>query len=708
VAQGKEKEAAARVALARGQYAEAAKYFNRAKEAYQGALAVIDAPFEAADAERRREIAARRERVQRLHEEQTVRAEVPPRAVRFLKDRREVLFHDLNLLWRDPAARRDKVRQLAQKALARWGVTAQQSPAEVGRALEPYRHYFASARQREQVAAGIYEVVLAWADAEAALPAPGAARLAGAKRALGLLAGAEALARAHGLEAAQTFHVRRARYLAQARDDKAAAERAQAAGLRPRTALDHFLVAREEYRQGRSERALLACREVLRQQPEHLWALYLQALCQVRARRWALAVAGLDACLNQEPDFRWARLLRATAQAELGEHQEAENDFADVLRQARDPLERYVILTNRGAMWVKRKRWDEARADLSEAIRLQPQMYQAYVNLAELHRQRKEWDAALAALDQALARQPADARLYHTRARVQAQRKDGVAARRDFAEAVRRAGPGQAEVLASSLVELAHLKEQAGEHAAALADCDRALQVVPGYPPAYRQRADALLALRRDAEAGVALDLYLKAPRKPNPAVDRKVSRVRGVIHARRGEHDRAVAAYSRALELGQDLSTLNLRGWAYLQLGAVDSALADFDAVLAEQAGHAEALCGRALARVRLGRVAEAVQDAEEAVRRGAPTERLLLGAALVHARAAARTPRGAGKAGRPKGAGRRYEERAVELLGAALRRVPAARRAAFWREHVQGEPALARLWSNGKMRQLARRVGR
>jgi tetratricopeptide (TPR) repeat protein len=705
VSRAKKGVADAQVALARGRDDDAVKQLGRAKEAYDGAQELIDTDFEESDAERRRDVQARRKEVERLQKDLAVRQQIKPRVVDFRKARREVLFHDFNLLWRDPAARRDKVRQLARSALKRWGVTAEQSPAEVVRALDQHRPYFASERERQEVATGCYEVLLAWAEAE--LPGPGAAgRVGAARRALDLLADAEALGRAHGLDAARTFHVRRARYLAQAGDDRAAAaERALAAGLRPRTALDLFLTAVEDYRQGKSEQVLATCKEVLRQQSDHTWALYLQALCHVRARNWALALAGLDACLNQEPDFRWARLLRATAHADLGEHQEAEKDFAAVLNQTSDPLERYVVLTNRGAMRVKRQRWDEALTDLRQAIELRPQMHQAYVNLAELHRARKEWAAALTALDQAIARRPGDAGLYHSRARVQAQRHDPAAARRDFEQAVRLARPGERALLARSLVELGHLKHEAGEHAAALADCDRALRVLPGYAPAHRQRAEALLTLDREAEAGQALDLYLKSPRKADPATDRKVYRVRGAIHARRGEHARALAAYDRSLALGQDVSTLNLRGWAYLQLGAVRSALADFDTVLTRQAGHAEALCGRGLARVRLGRVAEAVRDAEEAVQRGPATERLLLGAALVHARAAAQTParRTAGRS-----AGRRSEDRAVELLRAALRHVPAARRAAFWRQHVQGEPALARLLSHGKMVQLARSVSR
>ena len=53
--------------------------------------------------------------------------------------------------------------------------------------------------------------------------------------------------------------------------------------------------------------------------------------------------------LNRRPDLLWPRLFRATAHAELGQAGPAEEDFAEALRQAADPLTRYVVLTNRSA-----------------------------------------------------------------------------------------------------------------------------------------------------------------------------------------------------------------------------------------------------------------------------------------------------------------------------------------------------------------------
>ena len=91
---------------------------------------------------------------------------------------------------------------------------------------------------------------------------------------------------------------------------------------------------------------------------------------------------------------------------------------------------------------------------------------------------------------------------------------------------------------------MAHLKHLAGEDAAALADCDAVIAVRPDFPEAYRQRAEVLLALKRDKEAGEALDRYRIVGGKPSAAM----CRARGLLHARRREYRDAVEAYGHAL----------------------------------------------------------------------------------------------------------------------------------------------------------------
>jgi tetratricopeptide (TPR) repeat protein len=426
-------------------------------------------------------------------------------------------------------------------------------------------------------------------------------------------------------------------------------------------------------------------------------------LCQFKAKKWDYAWAGLTACLARRPGFLWATLFRATAAGEMGRFGDAEKDFALALGQATDPLSRYVVLTNRGAFWIRQKRWEEGLADLREAIQLRSQGWQAYAHLARVYRGRGEWDEAVAALGQALERHPGDAELYHLRARTQLERRDWESARRDFEQAIAHEPAGsKSGRLAGAWVELGHLHHQDRDFAGALDACARALAVRPGYAPALRQRAQTLVKLGHYAEAGRALDECLLTRGAPMP----EVYQFRGHIHARQHEYRRAVAAYTEALRLKQDAATLDQRGWAYLRLKSPRLALADFEAALKLDPGHVESLCSRGHARLSLGRVAEAVADAEETLRHGPTTERLLLNLACLYARASVEVDMGAAR-GRPVAGGDSasgYRERAVGLLREALARVPEGQRQNFWRQKVEAEPALASLRGSAGMLRLER----
>src|SRR5262249_17606639 len=150
------------------------------------------------------------------------------------------------------------------------------------RALARECSAFASPGERKQVAASCYELLLAWAEAEAQLGRLPGRRAneaeAGARKALAILDTARALARAAAVPTPRAYHLRRARYLAQAGEEgNAALERDRAAGLHPRTARDHFLLALESYREDRFDQAARECGLALGEQADHFWACYLQA-----------------------------------------------------------------------------------------------------------------------------------------------------------------------------------------------------------------------------------------------------------------------------------------------------------------------------------------------------------------------------------------------------------------------------------------------
>jgi tetratricopeptide (TPR) repeat protein len=626
------------------------------------------------------------------------------RCLRFRAHREAVLSHAANVRHQDAEGNAARVRDEAPAALRALGLTLADRPEAVADGLSPYQSHLGSSEQFRQLAAECFEVLVFWAEAEAVLP-PGLCaeqRDARLRKPLRLLDAAAALGQAYRLPVPQALHRRRAGLLALLGNDACArAERALADGRGPHTALDHYLAALDDYHRGEFDRAAAACKEVLGLDPEHLWALYLQALCHLKSRQFAEARGELTGCLNRRPDFVWARLLRGTAASHLGQVGDAEADFARALAQADDPLTRWAVLASRGAMWVRCRQWDDAVADLRQAIRERPDAPEAYVTLALAYQGARDWDAAVAALDQALDRRLTDPSLFRTRAEVHLARGDAVAARRDFERAIALGPPGgSTEGLASDYVQLGRLQHQAGEHEAALASCDAALRARPEYPPAHRQRAETLLAQGNYPEAGHALDRYLKT----GPAAA-DVYLARGLIHFQMRAYPEARDAFNQSLLIKADVKALSYRGWAYLRLDAPRVALLDFEAALRRSPTHADALCGRGYARVRLGQVSAGLADAEEALRHGPRKAPLLYSATCLYARAAAQEA--APPRGRPDPAAARYRERAAALLREAIQDVPEGQRKTFWRDNVRHERDLMPLLAAPDLLDLAKKYG-
>jgi tetratricopeptide (TPR) repeat protein len=141
------------------------------------------------------------------------------------------------------------------------------------------------------------------------------------------------------------------------------------------------------------------------------------------------------------------------------------------------------------------------------------------------------------------------------------------------------------------------------------------------------------------------------------------------------------------------DPRTLTYRGWSYLILESPRLALPDFEEALRLDPGSADARSGRGYARVLLGDWRAAVTDADEAVKRGPASPRLLYNAARTFARAAGRLPADPLERSPRSELRRQYQGRALELVRGALALVPPGQQAAFWKDYVEPDAALAPL---------------
>jgi tetratricopeptide (TPR) repeat protein len=138
----------------------------------------------------------------------------------------------------------------------------------------------------------------------------------------------------------------------------------------------------------------------------------------------------------------------------------------------------------------------------------------------------------------------------------------------------------------------------------AIQELSRAVELDPGYPPAYSHRADAY---RDKGQVKEALADYGRAL-----AIDPKYSVAylnRANLYAGKSEFDQAVADYTRVLQIeSRNILAYYSRGNAYARQGRHEEAIADYDALLAINPLYPHAYVRKGLACENLGRHGEAL----------------------------------------------------------------------------------------------------
>jgi tetratricopeptide (TPR) repeat protein len=598
--------------------------------------------------------------------EQELRVEADRRASQarfqqFNAKRDEAQFLGTLYTGMDLAANLEAARNSVNEALVVYGVLESEE-------AHPRLDAYLSDAQKAAILGDCYQLLLIRAETEAQ-SAPGAKlseKEQYVNKALGILDQARRIG-----TPSRALHLRRARYLNMLGDRTAAAQaEKEAQGAALDDVLDHFLMADELYRREKFGDAIKEFDQVLERKPGHFWAQYLNAICLLRQGRPAEARTLLSACLAQRSDFVWLYLLRGFAQEELQAWGAADSDFQKASQLPLDDNAHYVLSVNRGVLRVRQERFEEAVTDLKLAIERKPRAYQAYANLAQAYRRLGKMDVALQQLDRAVELEPGLAHVYRLRARLRLERNEPALALSDFDRAIQRESTNSPYQV-DDQVERGRLLLSGGKYAEALSSFDAALSLQKEHSLGQRLRAEALFRLGRFDEVIKAFDRYLETgtPRE-------SVYRGRGLARAELGQYPGAIEDFTKALELQPTSAVQSYRGWTHVVVEAPKLALRDFELAIELDSNNGDAYNGRGFVRASLGRHREAIQDAQEALRHGPTSPRLLYNAARIHAQCP--DP---------------YRQRALELIQQALSSLPADQRQAFWSTHIRTDAALAAL---------------
>jgi tetratricopeptide (TPR) repeat protein len=643
--------------------------------------------------------------VQRLLDRLAGQALARARYDEFRKKRNAALFYESQFTGRTPDANVRATRAAARQALELFAARTGGPVADpAGWALDLGRQGWFSALERAEITTGCYELLLILARATAQ-PLNGEDPPGQASAALRLLDRAVHLRRP-----TRAWHLCRAACLARQNDAAAAArETARARAVEPADAVDYFLLGAECAHRKEPAQAAAYFKEALRLQPDSFWAHYYLAVCSLQSDRPDQAETSLTVCQSRRPELVWIYILRGYASGQLGERAlrirhagQAALHFtaaAADFRQAQTLLGRqpdedaaYTLRVNRAATLILQGKYAGARKDLHDAVGLKPRQFNAYLLLAELHADQKDHDAALAQLDTAARLQPGLAVIYHKRGQVRRARRDLPAALRDFTRAIGllagdHPSATDALVLSDAHAERGKILYYQQHYAEALRAFDTASKVRPGWALLQRWRGGVLQEMGNFPEARQAYDDYLLRERNP-PAV---VYEARGLVRTKLQDYAGAVADYSRALEIAPGSASVHVyRGWTYLVSGAPRLARQDFDKAVRLDKKNGDAHVGLGYALVQLDQPQKGVAEVREGLRLGPQSQRLLWNAARAYAQALGKLeaePRRRGLADLKTRL--EYEDQAVELLRKALRLVPAAERASFWRDYIQPDKA-------------------
>jgi tetratricopeptide (TPR) repeat protein len=237
----------------------------------------------------------------------------------------------------------------------------------------------------------------------------------------------------------------------------------------------------------------------------------------------------------------------------------------------------------RGAVLDGEGKHDDAIADFTRAVALNPHDQIAYTNRATVYMESSRLALAIVDLTEVIGAEPANGMAFYNRATAYERSGERDKALEDYRSAAR-----LLPTFAPATAALGRLLK-ANNPDAALSDLSEAIRLDPK-SPALRSRATLYLSLGRLQEALADFNQVIA-----NDASDSLALLDRGVTNDEIGNTESAISDYGRSIALVPSATAYVDRGGAYSRLRQPEKALADFDAALKLDSNNLAALLGRA-----------------------------------------------------------------------------------------------------------------
>lgn len=228
-------------------------------------------------------------------------------------------------------------------------------------------------------------------------------------------------------------------------------------------------------------------------------------------------------------------------------------------------------LLESGKKLSDKKEYDKAIADISEAIRINPDWYFAYTDRANVYKEKGDYESAIADYSQAITRASGVVKIlaYNYRGNLFMEKKDYSKAIADYTQSIL-LDPDPSRLIhdsrASAYIGLKNYDQ-------AIADYSEAIRIDPSFAPEYSFRSKAYYA-KGDLERAIA-DLSEGIRRDPGVAA---TFNNRGTIYTEMKDYDRAIADFTEAIRLRPNTHSFANRGDVFLAKKDYRRAIGDFN----------------------------------------------------------------------------------------------------------------------------------
>lgn len=349
----------------------------------------------------------------------------------------------------------------------------------------------------------------------------------------------------------------------------------------------------------------------------------------------ANTLAGLDITGPNRPEFL---RLRAATEVQLRKTDAAKADLEEALQI--EPKNGVLLLNYANLLWKLGDK-EDARKTYLQALAIDPSSPGALGALGFLAREMADSKAAQDYFEELAKKHPDDYVPYLALGDLHSANRDFTEAQRSYEQAYQRAPSNPLIVSGAMNAALeAHHTDLAKEwlvrasetirhNPQVMREHERYLTMTGQYAesaqlgykvieklPKDREAADYLaydlLFLKRDDEAMKIVERY-----KPVLTDDRDLWLISGYIHAGRGDNETAVLDFTRALEIDPQMAVGYMnRGYVYNDMRLATKAESDFRKALELNPNYGEAHLGLAYALLQLRRSTAALKEAEAASR--------------------------------------------------------------------------------------------